>query len=83
MTSDADLLKMLEECRAEDFIDCINRDDNSRKVCGVAPLYVLAKVLEGRAEGITLNHSHAVVDENGSFVTFASMAFYEKSGKTL
>lgn len=81
MSSDAALLRILEDCRAEDFIDRINRDANSRKICGVAPLYVLAKALEGRAEGVTLSHSHAVVDENGSFVTFASMAFYEKSGE--
>jgi len=79
MNSDADLLRMLETCRADAFIDRINRDANSRKICGVAPLYVLAKVLEGRAKGVTLSHSHAVVDENGSFVTFAGMAFYEQS----
>ena len=77
MSSDADLLKMLEKCRSADFIDHINRDGNSRKICGAAPLYVLSKVLEGRAEGVTLNHNHAVVDGNGSFVTFASMAFYD------
>jgi MEMO1 family protein len=79
MTSDGELLRMLENCRADDFIERINRDDNSRKICGVAPLYVLAKVLEGRAEGVTLSHSHAIVDDKGSFVTFASMAFYEKN----
>jgi predicted class III extradiol MEMO1 family dioxygenase len=79
MSSDADLLKMLETCRAADFIDRINRDGNSRKICGVAPLYVLAKVLEGRAEGRTLDHSHATVNGEGSFVTFASMVFYEKA----
>ncbi len=78
MEQDAAILEMLEQCRADDFIHCLNRDANSRKVCGMAPLYVLAKVLEGRAEGATLNHSHAVVDAGDSFVTFASMAFYEK-----
>jgi len=77
MEKDAALLEMLERCSAGEFIDRINRDGNSRKICGVAPLYVLAKALEGRARGTTLCHSHALVDENGSFVTFASMAFYE------
>lgn len=81
MAADGDLLRMLEACRAEDFIERINRDENSRKICGVAPLYVLAKALEGRAEGYTLSHSHAVVDGQGSFVTFAGMAFYDKSSE--
>ncbi len=79
MASDEILLKMLQDCRASDFIERINRDGNSRKVCGVAPLYTLAKVLQGRAEGVTLAHTHAGVDEQNSFVTFASMAFYEKN----
>lgn len=77
MSSDQILLKMLEQCRADDFMDRINRDGNERKICGVAPLYMLAKVLEGRARGTTLCHSHAIVDNRNSFVTFASMVFYE------
>ncbi len=76
LSSDTTLLKLLEECRAGDFIQTINRDANSRKICGVAPLYTMAKALEGRCHGVTLRQSHAIVDECGSFVTFASMAFY-------
>jgi predicted class III extradiol MEMO1 family dioxygenase len=81
MTSDQALLKMLEQCRAADFIGSINQDGNERKICGVAPLYMLAKVLEGRARGTVLSHSHATVDDDNSFVTFASMAFYEENGR--
>ncbi len=73
-------MEILEQCRAADFIKRINSDGNSRNICGVAPLYTLARVLEGRSKGATLDHRHAVVDENNSFVTFASMAFYEDSG---
>ncbi|MGO9019329.1 MAG: AmmeMemoRadiSam system protein B [Syntrophobacteraceae bacterium] len=76
LSSDASLLKLLEQCRADDFINQINREANGRKICGVAPLYTMAKALEGHVHGNTLCHSHAVVDEQGSFVTFASMAFY-------
>jgi AmmeMemoRadiSam system protein B len=77
LSSDAALLKMLEQCRADDFIQTINRDANSRKICGVAPLYTMAKALEGHAHGVTLRQAHAIVDEHHSFVTFASMAFYQ------
>ncbi len=76
LSSDASLLKLLEQCRADDFINQINRDANSRNICGVAPLYTMAKALERRVHGSTLRQSHAIVDEQGSFVTFASMAFY-------
>ncbi len=76
LSADASLLKLLEQCRADDFIDQINRDENSRKICGAAPLYTMAKALQGRVHGNTLSHSHAIVDEQGSFVTFASMAFF-------
>jgi hypothetical protein len=77
LSSDESLLRLLEKCRADDFIQKINRDENSRKICGVAPLYTMAKALEGRAQGTTLRQSHAIVDQDGSFVTFASMAFYD------
>ncbi len=78
LSRDASLLKLLEHCRSADFLATINRDGNGRKVCGVAPLYTMAKALEGHAQGNTLSQSHAVVDEQGSFVTFASMAFYSE-----
>ena len=80
LSSDESLLKLLEKCQADDFIQKINRDANSRKICGVAPLYTMAKALEGRANGTTLRQSHAIVDGEGSFVTFASMAFYHEEG---
>jgi len=80
LSSDDSLLKLLEKCRPDDFIQEINRDANSRNICGVAPLYTMAKALEGHANGTTLRQSHAIVDENGSFVTFASMAFYHDEG---
>ena len=54
------------------------RGRNRRRICGLAPLYVLSKIFEGAAAGVLLDHSYAVVDQQNSFVTFASMAFYEK-----
>lgn len=74
---DAFLLDTLEKCGAADFIGQINRDGNSRKICGAAPLYTLAKALEGHALGQTLNYDYSIVDNDDSFVTFAGMAFYE------
>jgi MEMO1 family protein len=75
---DRRLFEHLERCDADGFMQEINRDQERRKVCGAAPLYLLAKVLGGRARGEVLSHAHAVVDSHNSFVTFASMAFYDK-----
>jgi hypothetical protein len=78
--ADRALLEQLERCDATGFMSRIIRERNRRKVCGVAPLYMLAKILEGRAVGRTLHHTHATVDSQHSFVTFAGMAFFEKAG---
>jgi MEMO1 family protein len=75
---DRALLEDLERCDAIGFMRRIDREHNRRKVCGVAPLYMLAKILGERATGQTLRHAYAKVDSQGSFVTFASMAFFHR-----
>ncbi|MBP8645162.1 MAG: AmmeMemoRadiSam system protein B [Syntrophobacteraceae bacterium] len=79
LAEDRILLEILERCDSREFIERIRRDDNRRRICGLAPLYVLAKILEGWAEGRTLQQGHAVVDPQNSFVTFAGMVFYGKA----
>lgn len=77
--SDLELLRTLEEGNSEGFMEMLRKEKNERRVCGMAPLYILSRALEGRARGKLLHHGHAVVDDKGSFVTFAGMAFYPKS----
>ncbi len=76
--SDLKLIASLERCDGEEFIRRIGSEGNRRKICGVAPLYLLARALEGCADGKLLKHDHAVVDQHHSFVTFAGMVFHEK-----
>lgn len=78
LEADRALLMDLERCDAVGFMRRIARERNRRKVCGVAPLYMLAAILGDRVTGRTLHHTHATVDSHKSFVTFASMAFFEK-----
>lgn len=75
LEADRRVLAALEKPDPELFMTTIVRDGNARKICGVPPLYVFSRVLQGRAEGWVLHHDHAVVDSQGSFVTFAAMAF--------
>jgi hypothetical protein len=79
LDADIELLESLGKCDALKFMQMIGRGGNRRRICGMAPLYVLARILEGSAEGELLEHTHAIVDNQNSFVTFASMAFYAKA----
>jgi MEMO1 family protein len=78
LNADRGLLESLRKCDPLEFMEGAGRGRNRRRVCGLSSLYVLAKILEGSAEGEVLDHSYAVVDHQNSFVTFASMAFYAK-----
>jgi MEMO1 family protein len=79
LDADLELLESLGKCDAQKFMQLIGRGRNRRRICGMAPLYVLARILEDSAEGELLEHTHAIVDNQNSFVTFASMAFYAKA----
>jgi MEMO1 family protein len=83
LDADRELLKSLADCDPQRFMHHLGQGRNRRRVCGMAPLYILAKILEGLAEGKLLEHTHAVVDNRSSFVTFASMAFYAKTDEWL
>jgi MEMO1 family protein len=79
LNADRGLLESLARCDPLEFMEGAGRGGNRRRVCGMSSLYLLAKILEGSAEGEVLDHSYAVVDHQNSFVTFASMAFYAKA----
>jgi len=73
--------RLLEAVSAGDpdaFARILIRERNSRRVCGLPPLYTMLKVLEGRVQGELLHYSSAEVDPHHSFVSFASMALYER-----
>ena len=73
--------RLLEAVSAGDpdaFARILIRERNSRRVCGLPPLYTMLKVLEGRVQGELLHYSFAEVDPHHSFVSFASMALYER-----
>jgi AmmeMemoRadiSam system protein B len=73
--------RLLEAVSAGDpdaFARILIRERNSRRVCGLPPLYTMLRVLEGRAHGELLHYTSAEVDSHHSFVSFASMALYER-----
>ena len=76
LEADAGLLDLLVRCDSDGFMKNLLREHNRRRICGMGPLYVLARILSGKAQGELLHHTRAAVDQAGSFVTFASMALY-------
>jgi AmmeMemoRadiSam system protein B len=77
--ADHHLLETMETADAEGFASILVSQRNRRRICGLPPLYVMLKTLEGTVEGKLLHYDHTEVDGEGSFVTFASMAFYEST----
>lgn len=80
LDADARLLELLARCDSDAFMQVLLRERNRRRICGMGPLYVLSRILEGKARGEVLQHTHARVDHQSSFVSFASMVFYDSSG---
>lgn len=80
---DADhrLLETTAAADAEAFADILVRERNHRRICGLPPLYVMLKTLQGTVSGELLHYDYTKVDGEGSFVTYASMAFYKKSSQ--
>jgi AmmeMemoRadiSam system protein B len=75
--ADDQLLQTMQAADAGAFAKLLHHEDNSRRICGLPPLYVMLKLLEGKAEGELLRYEYTEVDGEHSFVTFASMAFYQ------
>ena len=76
--ADEQLLEALGAGDPEAFAGILIRERNCRRVCGLPPLYTMLRVLEGRAQGELLHYTSAEVDPHHSFVSFASMALYER-----
>ena len=77
--SEADhrLLEIVSNVDAETFATTLIRERNRRRICGLPPLYTMLKTLEREVEGELLRYDYTPVDKEGSFVTFASVAFYK------
>ncbi|MCC6555130.1 MAG: AmmeMemoRadiSam system protein B [Polyangiaceae bacterium] len=57
------------------FADTVE-DLDTRRVCGVGPIYTLLRVMPGGASGEVLHYDQHVDPDEGSIVTHASIGFY-------
>ena len=71
---DIEMLSHVERLDADAFYNSIARERDSRKICGLPPIYTLLKLIDSK-EGCILNYQQSVEGEAGSVVTFTSMVF--------
>lgn len=72
---DRRMLGYAERIDAEGFFGVLSREKDRRRICGLVPIYVLLRLLEG-AEGRLLKYSQSLDPASQSVVTFASMAYF-------
>ncbi|HVO83470.1 MAG TPA: AmmeMemoRadiSam system protein B [Syntrophobacteria bacterium] len=77
--ADQQLLEAVAAGDPDAFASILIQERNSRRVCGLPPLYTTLRVLEGRAQGEVLHYAAAEVDPYHSFVSFTAMALYERA----
>jgi predicted class III extradiol MEMO1 family dioxygenase len=75
--ADHRLLEIVSKADAEAFATTLVGERNRRRICGLPALYTMLKTLEGMVEGELLRYDFTKVDNEGSFVTFASVALYK------
>jgi AmmeMemoRadiSam system protein B len=72
---DRRMLGYAERIDAEGFFRVLSREKDRRRICGLVPIYVLLRLLEG-TEGRLLKYSQSLDQASQSVVTFASMAYF-------
>lgn len=72
---DLSMLNQVEQLCLEGFFRAIAKDQNKRRICGVAPIYALLASLNA-SEAKLLKYDQSLDPVTQSLVSFASMAFY-------
>lgn len=70
---DLALIENIKSCDANGFFADIARDNDQRKICGLAPMYTQLELLRGRRARL-LHYDIALEPQTDSLVSFASLA---------
>ena len=71
--ADNSLIRMMCSADAEGFFDQIKREKDSRRICGLAPIYMTLRVL-GQSRGESSGYAHCPADEsNASLVSICGV----------
>ncbi|MBX3198931.1 MAG: AmmeMemoRadiSam system protein B [Labilithrix sp.] len=73
---DRDSLARAERVDAEAFWEHVASDLDSRRVCGLGPMYSLLRTIDPSARGEVRHYEQTVDPEEGSIVSHAAVGFY-------
>ena len=75
MQYDLEMLKHVEDLKAEEFAGYIQKEKDQRRISGFSPVYCLLRLIEAE-KGQVLRYDRGITDQYNSTVTYASMAFF-------
>lgn len=75
MQRDLEMLKQVEDLKAEEFAQYIQKESDQRRISGFSPIYSLLRLIQAET-GQVLRYDRGITDQYNSTVTFASMAFF-------
>jgi MEMO1 family protein len=75
MQYDMEMLKFVEELKAEEFAGYIQKEKDQRRISGFSPIYSLLRLIQAE-KGQVLRYDRGMTDQYNSTVTYASMAFF-------
>ena len=75
MQHDLEMLKPVEERKADEFANYIIKENDQRRISGFAPIFSLLRLIDAES-GQVLRYDRGITDQYNSTVTYASMAFY-------
>ncbi len=75
MQTDLEMLKKVEELKAEEFAQFILSEGDKRHIFGFSAIFLLLKLIEAE-KGEVLRYDRGITDQFNSTVTYASMAFF-------
>ncbi|MCP9438348.1 MAG: AmmeMemoRadiSam system protein B [Nitrospira sp.] len=75
MQRDLEMLKLVEELKADEFANFIVKEEDRRRISGFAPIYSLLRLIQAE-KGEVLRYDRGITDQFNSTVTYVSMAFF-------
>ncbi|HEU4503684.1 MAG TPA: AmmeMemoRadiSam system protein B [Nitrospira sp.] len=75
MQYDLEMLKHVEDLKAEEFAGYIQKEKDQRRISAFSPIYCLLRLIEAE-KGQVLRYDRGITDQYNSTVTYASMAFF-------
>ena len=75
MQNDLAMLKYVEELKPDEFAEFVQKENDSRRISGFAPIYTLLRLMSAE-QGEVLRYDRGITDQFNSTVTYASIVFF-------